>query len=105
MAKKTKDNIIALEIEKYEKKIKEYQDYLEKNTIISKVDKDTINLEQESQDKKHKEILIQIRLMDALPNWLEALKKLKQESENTSIELRGDSEMNDVFKRIKGIKE
>jgi hypothetical protein len=90
MAKKNKDSIIALEIEKYEKKIKEYQDYLTKHS----------DLDLEG-DNKYKEADLQFKLMNCLPTWLEALKKLKQEAENSSIELRGESEVNDVFRIMK----
>jgi hypothetical protein len=43
-------------------------------------------------EDKFKEIDIQIKMMNALPNWLSALKGLK-ESEQAKMELRGGGEM------------
>lgn len=95
MAKKN-EGVIALEISKYEEKIKEFQDYLEQNNVVTKVtSKGEYNEADNVQDKRHKEILIQIKMMDALPNWLSALKKLREE-EIDKLELRGGTEMSDA---------
>jgi hypothetical protein len=99
MAKSKKDSPIALEIQSYESKINEFQNYLEINPIISKVTKDgDIKEEPESQDKRHKEIAIQIKMMDALPSWLTALKKLKEEQVQSELETRGDIDIPGVIK-------
>lgn len=84
--------VIALEIEKYEAKIKEFQDYLELNQI-----KDAYF---ETEQDKHKEIDTQIKMMNALPNWLLSLKQLKEDAKDKPIELRGGAQINDVAKMI-----
>jgi hypothetical protein len=54
MARTKKENPIALEIEEYENKIKEFQNYLKQNPIVSIVTiKGEIKEEPESQDKRH----------------------------------------------------
>lgn len=88
MAKKV-NSIIALEIEKYEAKIGEFQSYLEYNKI-GIIEFDDI----------YKEIETQIKMMNALPNWLEALKKLKEDAKDKPIELRGGAEINDVARKL-----
>lgn len=92
MAKK-KENLIALETNKYEDKVKEFQDYLEQNSVVTKVTQDgNINEAENIQEKRHKELLIQMKIMTELPNWLAALKKLREDEENKT-ELRGGSEI------------
>lgn len=82
MAKVKKDNPIALEASKYSKKIKEYQDYLEKNNILLLGE----------EDDKYKEIAAQNSIMNLLPAWLSALKTLL-ESEEKKVEGRGGTEV------------
>ena len=100
MAKKP-NNVIALETDKYEAKVKEFQDYLEQNPIITKVEKDgEINEAEDEQNARHKEITIQCKIMDYLPNWLVALKNLRIEEEEKQVKLRGGGEMNDMAKAM-----
>lgn len=106
MAKKVQiENLIASEVKGIEEKIKEFQDYLRLNSIISKVNSsgeahriDEIELTIEDQEKLHKEILIQIKMNDALFNWLPLLKKLRETDANKSQEMRGGVEVNGMFK-------
>lgn len=98
MPKKTKINsIIALEIGKYEAKIREFQIYLETHDVrrIGEINKD---------EDKYKEIDTQIKILNALPNWLEALKRLKEVEGEATEEMRGESEINDAHKFLKGNK-
>lgn len=89
MAKSKVGNVIALEIEKYESKINEFQTYLETHDIrrIGELD---------IEEDKYKEIDTQIKMMNALPNWLVSLKTLKEDAEAKSIELRGGNEISDI---------
>jgi hypothetical protein len=99
MAKTKKDSPIALETAEYEEKIREFQSYLKINAVISKVTKaGTIQEEADSQDKRHKEILIQIKVMDSLPGWLLALKKLREEQEEHELKTRGDVDVPGIYK-------
>lgn len=91
MANIKKNNVIALELKKFDAKIKEYQSYLALNDIREMAD-----------DKKHKEIETQIKMMNALPSWLESLRKLMEEQETAGKDLRGDSEFNEAYKVMKG---
>lgn len=107
MAKKINpDSLIGAEIEHIEEKIKEFQDYLRINSIVTKVTKtndvlriDEIVLTEEQQDKLHKEILVQIKMQYALFDWLPLLKKLKETDETKGLETRGDIEVNGMFKK------
>lgn len=99
------DSLIAAEIEDLDDKVKEFQKYLRLNTIVSKVSKsgisltiDEIMLSEEQQDKLHKEILIQIKMQDALFVWLPLLKKLRETEEGKQLETRGDVKVNGMFK-------
>lgn len=89
MAKKNNDSVIALEIEKYEQKINEFQTYLETHDIrrIGEFD---------GEEDKYKEIDTQIKMMNALPNWLVSLKALKEAAEEAKTELRGGNEISDA---------
>lgn len=88
MAKKQTVSVIALEIEKYEKKIAEFQDYLEKHKNF------------ELAEDKYKEGDFQTRLMDKLPNWILALKAMKEDAETKTIELRGGGAISDGARLI-----
>lgn len=103
MAKKfNTDNIIGKEILSLEDKVKEFQDYLKLNKIISKVTNGSeILLSEENQDKLHKEIVVQIRMQDAIFNWLPLLKKLREIEDDTAIETRGDIPISGLFKKKK----
>lgn len=83
MAKKQVQSVIALEVEKYEKKIAEFQDYLERHKNF------------ELAEDKYKEGDFQTRLMNALPNWILALKAMKEGAKDKNeVELRGDAKIN-----------
>jgi len=107
MAKKIQiDNLIVKEIQELEEKVKEFQTYLRINTIISTViehsdssNTDYIRLTEEQQEKLHKEILVQIKMQDAVFNWLPLLKKLRESTaEKEMNETRGDIPINGMFK-------
>lgn len=102
MAKLNLDSLISVEIEKLQGKVNQFQKYLEMNPITAQVTKDNeILLSQDSQDKLHKEIVIQIKMQDALFNWLPLLEKLKKGEEGKELETRGDVEINGLFKNKK----
>lgn len=91
--KKNSSDTAALEMERFESKIKQFQDYLEFNNInrIGEMDVDA--------SKRHQEIQCQIKIMDALPGWISGLQKLRDSATgNESIELRGDAEPNGMMK-------
>jgi hypothetical protein len=90
MAKKNKDDsIIALELERFEKKIKEFQDYLEFTSIKSIGDT----------KERHSEIDAQIKILNALPNWLASYEKLLEQNDaSKELILRGDEEMSGLMK-------
>lgn len=87
--KKKKNNIIGLEIERLEKKIKQYQDYLDIMDITTMT----------NDDKRHKEIPTQNAIMDRLPVWLESLKKLREEAVEQK-ETFGDVQINKAFELL-----
>ena len=95
MPAKRKDGIIALETEKFENKISEFQLYLEINNInkISEFDEDP--------SKKYKEIDVQLKMLLALPILLEGLKKLKEKEADKKVETYGDVEVNAAWKILK----
>lgn len=92
MAKKI-NTIIAVELDKFEKIIFQYQDYLMKNDI-RRMDDDK---------KRHDEGNFQIKVIDALPKWLSALEALryKEEEEKRDIkdEVRGGSELSGLMEQ------
>lgn len=89
-------SLIHFELKKLEDKVKEFQLYLEKNTIIKPLSKEQI---EDEQDKLHKEIVIQIKMQDALFSWMPALLKLREaENEKNKIDTRGDVEINGLFR-------
>ena len=103
MAKKKIDNasLIHFELGRLEDKIKEFQDYLQINSILYKkngfrIDDDD-NLSNEL-DKLHKEIVIQIKMQDALFNWMPLLEKLREKEENKNPDNRGDAEISNMFR-------
>lgn len=101
MAKKidTK-SLIHFELEKLESKVQEFQKYLENNSI-SKI---TPFSDQTSdfQDKLHKEILVQIKMQDALFSWMPILLKLRESSsDRETLETRGGTEINGLYKNRK----
>lgn len=99
MAKKidTK-SLIHFEISKLESKVKEFQKYLEINSILYN-GKNRIDEEDIDQDKLHREIVIQIKMQDALFSWLPLLEKLRTTEQGKELETRGDIEINGLFKK------
>jgi len=81
MAKK-QSNVIALELVKFDNKIKEFQKYLDNKNINDIYDP----------QERAKEIDIQIKLMNTIPYLLEQLQKLK-EQEVKQIESRGGNDI------------
>ena len=90
-AKSKKDNPISLELDKFEKKIKQYQTYLETYNL----------LHIEDTGERHKEITAQNSIMNLLPNWLKGLKELREISEKATIETRGGAEINTAWRILK----
>lgn len=88
--KKDKGNSIALEIDKFEKKIKEYQDYLQMMDITKMTE----------EDSRHREITTQNSIMSLLPVWLEALKKLRDVAQEKQLETRGDVDIPDAWRSL-----
>lgn len=83
MAKKIKDNPIALPLEEYESKIKELQEYLKKTPIKTISD----------YSERHDEIKIQVLVMKELPGMLKEWKLLlviEEENKPSSDPIRGD---------------
>lgn len=92
---KKSENPIALELNKYEKKVKEFQDYLEAKPINSIVDDGV----------RHKEIDIQLKMMEKLPFYLSEIKKLKiavQEGVDKvlSSPIMGDQELSPLESKL-----
>lgn len=105
MAKKTKaETLIDEEIRELENKVKEFQDYLRINSIVSTISNnksirnDELDLTLEDQDKLHKEIVIQIKMQDAVFNWLPLLRKLRESEADLAPATRGDVEVSSMFK-------
>ena len=89
--KKKINDIIALELNNFEKIIFQYQAYLIENDIrIMEDDK-----------KRHDEIGAQIKIMDSLPKWLSALEALryKDTEEGKELETRTGSEMSGLMEK------
>jgi hypothetical protein len=96
MAQKlSKESLIAVELSRLDEKIKEFQDYLEKNTIITKV-KDN-KLKEADDTNRHKEIDTQIKMINALFIWLPSLDKLRDVDDTKKFEARGGAETNGLF--------
>jgi hypothetical protein len=90
-------SLVHFNIQKLEDKINEFQSYLQINVINAAVTKNNeILLNIDAQDQLHKEILIQIKMQDALFNWVPLLEKLKQK-EQESASIRGDAEIGGMF--------
>lgn len=105
MAKKEVKNIsnIEFELSRIDEKIKEYQDYLSENTIITKVKDNKLKEASEDQSLRHKEIEVQIKMMDAVLKWLPTLKSLREEeTETKSLETRGDVQVSGIYKNKQG---
>jgi hypothetical protein len=101
MAKKINiTELIARELGNFEDKLREFQRYLKDNNIsgIVSVGND-FDLSEENQDKLHKEIIVQIKMQDAIMNWLPLLKKLRETEEQKDIETKGDIKIGGMFKK------
>lgn len=94
------ENIIATELEKVEEKVREFQRYLLDNSVsgMASVGGD-ITLSEDDQDKIHKEITMQIKMMDAVLNWLPLLKKYRETEEQKKPGTYGDQEVGGMFLR------
>lgn len=89
MAKKEVKSLIALELENFEKKINQFQNYLNEFNI-STIDEDK---------KRHDEITAQIRIMDALPKWLLELERMriKDVEEKEKVVVKGGNELSGLM--------
>lgn len=86
--KSKKESLIALELNSFEDIVKRFQDYL------SKYDVRFI----EEDKKRHDEADCQIKIMNALPNWLAALERLREsKSDAKVVDVRGSSEMSGLM--------
>lgn len=96
MSRSKKDtNPIALELNKYEAKVKELQDYLEAKSITAIGD----------DASRHKEIEVQLKMMEKIPFYLGEIKKLRtvvQEGVDKlmSNSLMGDRELSPIEQGI-----
>jgi hypothetical protein len=102
MAKVKVESLIGFELDRLEAKVQEFQKYLEINSIITstkglRLDEDALSLD--AQDKLHKEIVIQIKMQDALFAWMPLLEKLREGAESKKLETRGDVEVSNHFKK------
>lgn len=96
------DSLISVELKKFEQKLEQFQKYLELNDFLTQPDGlrfDDTDVTGEDQEIRHKEILIQIKMQDAVLSWLPLLEKLKQGEEGKGLETRGDIEPGSNFKR------
>jgi hypothetical protein len=100
MAKKIDPKtLISFELDKLEQKVQEFQNYLSMNPITAQVTKGSqILLTEDDQDKLHKELVIQIKVQDALFAWMPLLEKLREAQAGKQLETRGDIEVNGLFK-------
>lgn len=98
------DSLIGLELEKLQSKVDQFQDYLEINSITQYSNIRVDEIEEDIQDKLHKEIIVQIKMQDAIFNWLPLLEKLKEASNENNIELRGGAEFNGLMQKAKNNK-
>jgi hypothetical protein len=96
MKAKKSDNPIALELNKYSSKVKEFQDYLESKPINSIGDDST----------RHKEIEVQLKMMEKLPFYLSEIKRLRavvEEGVSKLLEnpiMGGDQELSPIEQGI-----
>lgn len=93
-------SLIHYNLEKLEAKVNEFQDYLQLNKINSSVTKDGhVSLGIDAQDQMHKELIVQIKVQDALFKWLPILEELKEGKKTINeIETYGDVEINGLYK-------
>ena len=98
MAKKIDSkSLIHFELEKLDGKVNEFQVYLEKNSINKAKGMDDMSTDY--QDKLHKEIVVQIKMQDALFAWVPLLQKLRETEADKPVETRGNVEINGLFKQ------
>lgn len=100
MSKKVNiESIIESEIQKVEAKVHEFQQYMTDNNISGVVSSGgEFSLSEENQDKLHKEIAMQIKMMDSVLNWLPLLKKLREVEVEKEKENRGNVKVGGLFK-------
>lgn len=92
MAVKKTNNPIALQADKFERKIEEFQKYLETNKISNIIDF----------TERHNEIKVQVLIMEKLGPLLRELKALKivEEAEQEKKENRGDVELSPFEQKL-----
>lgn len=81
---KSKKNLVGLELERYSDKIKEFQDYLEKNPVDSLIDPKT----------RIPEIHMQINMMERLGPMLANLNQMREGKADEDARLRGGGQKN-----------
>lgn len=93
------DNIIGSEIEKVEDKVREFQRYMTDNNISGVASSGgEFSLSEENQDQLHKEITMQIKMMDSVLTWLPLLKKLRETEKDKEPETYGNQTVGGHFK-------
>ncbi len=92
------ENLIGTELDKVEDKVREFQRYMKDNNISGVASTGgEFTLSEENQEQLHKEITMQIKMMDAVLNWLPLLKKFR-ETTQAKEEVRGGIEVGEHFK-------
>lgn len=91
--------LIEKEIGNFVDKVEEFQRYLKDNNVRGVVSLGDEEFTSVMQDKLHKEILIQIKMQDAILNWLPLLKKLKEDDETKKEVIRGGTTVGGMFKK------
>lgn len=66
------DSIIAIELKRFEKKVQDFQDFIEKKPITDR------------------DVATQIKVMDKLPGWLKELAELRKLDPSKTTNVRGD---------------
>lgn len=90
--------LIEKEIGNFVDKVEEFQRYLKDNDVRGVVSLGDDEFTSAMQDKLHKEILIQIKMQDAILNWLPLLKKLKEDDVVNKETARGGAAVGGMFK-------
>lgn len=90
-------SVVGVELQRFEDKLKEFQDYLEKNTIITKVHNG--KLKEADEANRYKEIDMQIKMQNAVLTWLPILEKLRTTEDSRKFEARGGQEVNGLMEQ------
>ena len=91
--------LIEKEIGNFVAKVEEFQQYLKDNDVRGLASLGDEDFTTTYQDKLHKEILIQIKMQDAILNWLPLLKKLREDDETKKETIRGGASVGGMFKK------